>query len=48
MAPDEHGKLAVALAGWRDRATATFLTAYRETMTTRGFGRQIRPPLNGC
>jgi maltose alpha-D-glucosyltransferase/alpha-amylase len=33
VTPDEHGKLAVALAGWRDRATATFLAAYREVMT---------------
>jgi maltose alpha-D-glucosyltransferase/alpha-amylase len=30
---DEHGKLAAALAGWRDRATATFLAVYREIMT---------------
>jgi maltose alpha-D-glucosyltransferase/alpha-amylase len=29
---DEQGKLATALAGWRDRATATFLNAYRETI----------------
>jgi maltose alpha-D-glucosyltransferase/alpha-amylase len=33
VTPDEHGKLAAALAGWRDRATATFLAVYRETMT---------------
>jgi maltose alpha-D-glucosyltransferase/alpha-amylase len=33
VTPDEHGKLAVALAGWRDRATATCLSAYREIMT---------------
>ena len=33
ISPDEHGKLAAALADWRDRATATFLAAYRETMT---------------
>ena len=33
MAPDEHGKLAAALADWRDRSAATFLAAYRETMT---------------
>ena len=32
VAPDEHGRLASALADWRDRATAAFLTAYRETM----------------
>jgi maltose alpha-D-glucosyltransferase / alpha-amylase len=28
---DEQGKLATALAGWRDRATEAFLIAYRET-----------------
>jgi maltose alpha-D-glucosyltransferase / alpha-amylase len=33
VAPDEHGKLANALADWRDRAAAAFLGAYRETMT---------------
>jgi len=33
VAPDEHGKLATALADWRDRATTAFLGAYRETMT---------------
>ena len=33
IAPDEHGKLAAALADWRDSATAAFLAAYRETMT---------------
>jgi maltose alpha-D-glucosyltransferase/alpha-amylase len=33
VAPDEHGKLAAALADWRDRATTAFLGAYRETMT---------------
>ncbi|HKS19888.1 MAG TPA: maltose alpha-D-glucosyltransferase [Bradyrhizobium sp.] len=31
VSPDEQGKLAAALAGWRDRATEAFLTAYRET-----------------
>ena len=31
VAPDEHGKLGLALAGWRNRATAAFLAAYRET-----------------
>jgi maltose alpha-D-glucosyltransferase/alpha-amylase len=30
---DEHGKLGAALAEWRDRSTAAFLAAYRETMT---------------
>jgi len=33
VAPDEQGKLAAALTQWRDRATHSFLTAYRETMT---------------
>ncbi|MDB5625144.1 MAG: Trehalose synthase-like [Tardiphaga sp.] len=36
VAPDEHGKLATALEGWRDRATAAFLDAYRETISNRG------------
>lgn len=33
LAPDENGKLAAALDAWRERATAAFLAAYRETMT---------------
>ena len=33
VAPDEQGKLAAALAEWRDRAVAAFLAAYREAMT---------------
>ena len=33
MTPDDTGKLAVALDAWRDRATAAFVDAYRETMT---------------
>ncbi|MBR0931808.1 maltose alpha-D-glucosyltransferase [Bradyrhizobium jicamae] len=32
VAPDEGGKLSLALAEWRDRATAAFLASYRETM----------------
>jgi maltose alpha-D-glucosyltransferase/alpha-amylase len=32
VAPDENGRLAAALANWRNRAIDTFLTAYRETM----------------
>ncbi|SDT47191.1 maltose alpha-D-glucosyltransferase [Bradyrhizobium canariense] len=35
LAPDENGKLAAAVADWRDRATAAFLAAYRETMTNQ-------------
>ncbi|MBR0904918.1 maltose alpha-D-glucosyltransferase [Bradyrhizobium liaoningense] len=34
-ASDEHGRLATALDEWRERATATFLSAYREAMTDR-------------
>jgi maltose alpha-D-glucosyltransferase/alpha-amylase len=33
MAPDESGKLAAALDNWRERATAAFLGAYRESMS---------------
>jgi maltose alpha-D-glucosyltransferase / alpha-amylase len=32
-APDEHGRLATALAEWRERSTAAFLGSYRDTMT---------------
>ncbi len=31
--PDERGRLAAALSGWRERSVAAFLGAYRETMT---------------
>jgi maltose alpha-D-glucosyltransferase/alpha-amylase len=30
VTPDEHGKLAAALAAWRDRATEAFRSAYRD------------------
>ncbi|MFH1342187.1 MAG: maltose alpha-D-glucosyltransferase [Pseudomonadota bacterium] len=33
VAPDEQGRLGAALSEWRDRASATFLAAYRDTMT---------------
>jgi maltose alpha-D-glucosyltransferase/alpha-amylase len=33
LAPDEHRRLGAALADWIDRATATFVSAYRELMT---------------
>jgi maltose alpha-D-glucosyltransferase/alpha-amylase len=33
ISPDEQGRLATALADWRDDATAAFLAAYREAMT---------------
>jgi maltose alpha-D-glucosyltransferase/alpha-amylase len=34
-APDERGRITAALGEWRERATATFRTAYREAMTDR-------------
>src|ERR1700744_1384902 len=33
ISPDDQGRLATALADWRDSATEAFLSAYRETMT---------------
>jgi len=33
LAPDEHGRLGLALAEWVNRASAAFLAAYREFMT---------------
>ncbi|WJR77163.1 maltose alpha-D-glucosyltransferase [Bradyrhizobium sp. NP1] len=33
VASDDHGRLAVALARWRERASDAFLAAYREVMT---------------
>jgi maltose alpha-D-glucosyltransferase/alpha-amylase len=35
IATDEHGRLSLALAEWRDRATAAFLSAYRETIANQ-------------
>jgi maltose alpha-D-glucosyltransferase/alpha-amylase len=32
VAPDENGRLSLALADWRDRTAATFLAGYHETM----------------
>jgi maltose alpha-D-glucosyltransferase / alpha-amylase len=32
-APDEHGKLARALEGWREHSAAAFMTAYRSALT---------------
>ena len=34
-ASDEHDRLTTALGEWRERATSTFLTAYRDAMTDR-------------
>jgi maltose alpha-D-glucosyltransferase/alpha-amylase len=36
VAPDDQGKLANALAGWRDLATEAFLAAYREAVAGHG------------
>jgi maltose alpha-D-glucosyltransferase/alpha-amylase len=36
VAPDDQGKLADALAGWREMATEAFMTAYRETAAGHG------------
>jgi maltose alpha-D-glucosyltransferase/alpha-amylase len=36
VASDDQGKLADALAGWRDLATEAFLAAYRETIAGHG------------
>jgi maltose alpha-D-glucosyltransferase/alpha-amylase len=33
VAPDEHGRLAAAVAEWRERAASAFLASYRETVT---------------
>ena len=33
VTPDEQGKVAAALAEWRDRSVEAFLAAYREAMT---------------
>jgi len=32
VAPDDHGRLALRLGEWRDRAAEAFLSGYRETM----------------
>ncbi len=36
VASDEHGKLALALADWRDKATAAFLGCYHEIIGNHG------------
>jgi maltose alpha-D-glucosyltransferase / alpha-amylase len=41
-APDEYGKIAHALDGWRKRSVAAFLEVYRETLTdTRLWPRAV-------
>jgi maltose alpha-D-glucosyltransferase/alpha-amylase len=35
VAPDEHGKIAAALAEWRERSAAAFLATYREIMSNQ-------------
>ena len=46
-APDEQGRLATALGEWRERATATFLAAYREAMTNRRLWPKDRHSADG-
>jgi maltose alpha-D-glucosyltransferase/alpha-amylase len=43
IAPDEQGKLAKALAQWRDRAAEAFLTGYREAMTSEATNHRLWP-----
>jgi maltose alpha-D-glucosyltransferase/alpha-amylase len=35
VATDEHGRLGLTLAEWRDRSTAAFLSAYRDTIVNQ-------------
>ncbi len=46
-ASDEQDRLVAALDEWRERATATFLTAYREAMTDRRLWPKDRPSADG-
>jgi maltose alpha-D-glucosyltransferase / alpha-amylase len=46
-ASDEQGRLTAALGEWRERATATFLTAYREAMTDRRLWPEDRQSATG-
>lgn len=46
-ASDEQDRLVAALDEWRDRATATFLTAYREAMTDGRLWPKDRPSADG-
>jgi maltose alpha-D-glucosyltransferase/alpha-amylase len=44
---EEQGRLTAALGEWRERATATFLSAYREAMTDRLLWPQDRQAADG-
>ena len=46
-APEEHGRLAAALEAWRGRASAAFLSAYRETMDDNGLWPAERHAADG-
>src|SRR4029077_1548546 len=35
ITPDEHGRIASALARWRDRSASAFLSTYHETLSNR-------------
>jgi maltose alpha-D-glucosyltransferase / alpha-amylase len=39
-APDEHGKLARALEGWREHSAAAFMAAYRSSLSDAGLWPQ--------
>jgi maltose alpha-D-glucosyltransferase/alpha-amylase len=46
-APDEQGRLTAALDEWRERATATFLSAYRDAMADRRLWPEDRQSAEG-
>jgi maltose alpha-D-glucosyltransferase/alpha-amylase len=46
-ASDEQDRLATALGEWRERAAATFLSAYREAMTDRRLWPEDRQSAEG-
>ena len=49
VAHDEHGRRALALADWRDQATAAFLGSLsRDHGETSGYGRPILMRRTGC
>ncbi|MDE2376489.1 maltose alpha-D-glucosyltransferase [Bradyrhizobium sp.] len=47
VAPDEGGRLATVLGEWRERATATFLAAYREATVDPRLWPANRPASDG-
>ncbi|MCJ9730319.1 alpha-amylase, partial [Bradyrhizobium sp. PRIMUS42] len=46
-ASDEQGRLTAALDEWRERAAATFLSAYRDAMTDRQLWPENRQSAEG-